>query len=81
MASQIIRNLDVAVKERRRLRAAGHRGSMEEEVRVLLRDAVAATRDVSGSAGCGVEVAEPWELGGPASRQPQASRTVFPVIL
>lgn len=34
------------------------------------RGAVVATRDVSGFAGCGVEVVDPWELGGPASRQP-----------
>lgn len=40
MASLVIRNLDAALKERLRLRAAGHGRSMEEEVRVILRDAV-----------------------------------------
>ena len=40
MASITIRNLDDDVKTRLRVRAAGHRRSMEEEVRVILRDAV-----------------------------------------
>ena len=40
MASITIRNLDDDVKTRLRVRAAEHHRSMEEEVRVILRDAV-----------------------------------------
>ena len=40
MASITIRNLDDDVKTRLRKRATGHGRSMEEEVRVILREAV-----------------------------------------
>lgn len=40
MASITIRNLDEEVTTRLRVRAAKHHRSMEEEVRVILRDAV-----------------------------------------
>ena len=40
MASITIRNLDGDVKTRLRVRAAGNGRSMEEEVRLILRDAV-----------------------------------------
>ena len=42
MASATIRNLDDDAKTRLRVRAAKHHRSMEEEVRIILRDAVAA---------------------------------------
>jgi plasmid stability protein len=40
MASITIRNLDDDVKTRLRIRAAGNGRSMEEEARLILRDAV-----------------------------------------
>ena len=40
MASITIRNLDDDVKSRLRVRAAGNGRSMEEEARLILRDAV-----------------------------------------
>ena len=40
MASITIRNLDDEVKTRLRVRAAEHHRSMEEEVRLILRDVV-----------------------------------------
>ena len=40
MASITVRNLDDDVKTRLRVRAAEHRRSMEEEVRIILREAV-----------------------------------------
>ena len=40
IASITIRNLDDEVKTRRRVRAAEHHRSMEEEARLILRDAV-----------------------------------------
>ena len=40
MASITVRNLDGEVKSRLRIRAAEHGRSMEEEVRVILRQAV-----------------------------------------
>ena len=50
MASITIRNLDDGVKARLRVRAAEHHRSMEEEARVILRDAVNGGR------------AGPWDL-------------------
>ena len=41
MASITIRNLDNAIKTRLKLRAVANARSMEEEARVILRDAVA----------------------------------------
>ncbi|MBV9945790.1 MAG: hypothetical protein JOZ69_02975 [Myxococcales bacterium] len=41
MASITIRELDVATKERLRVRAAQHKRSMEEEARSILRAALA----------------------------------------
>jgi plasmid stability protein len=43
MASITIRNLDDAVKQRLRMRAAEHGRSMEEEARDILRRAVGST--------------------------------------
>ena len=40
MASITIRNLDEEVRTRLRVRAAEHSRSMEEEVRIILREAV-----------------------------------------
>ena len=44
MASLTIRNLDDGLKARLRIRAAQHGRSMEEEVRVLLQEALASPR-------------------------------------
>ena len=44
MASITIRNLDDDVKTRLRVRAAEHHRSMEEEARIILRDAVNGDR-------------------------------------
>ena len=44
MASITIRNLDDDVKTRLRVRAAEHHRSMEEEVRIILCDAVTGRR-------------------------------------
>lgn len=40
MASITIRNLDKSIKEKLRIRAAGHGHSMEEEVRQILKETV-----------------------------------------
>jgi antitoxin FitA len=45
MATLTIRNVDAAVKERLRVRAARHGRSMEAELRAILSDAVEADRD------------------------------------
>ena len=44
MASITIRNLDDDVKTRLRVRAAENHRSMEEEVRIILRDTVSGDR-------------------------------------
>jgi len=45
MATLTIRNVDTAVKERLRLRAARHGRSMEAEARTILSQAVVSDRD------------------------------------
>jgi antitoxin FitA len=45
MATLTIRNVDAAVKDRLRLRAARHGRSMEAEARAILSEAVAGDRD------------------------------------
>jgi plasmid stability protein len=45
MATLTFRNIDAAVKERLRLRAARHGRSMEAELRTILSEVVAADRD------------------------------------
>ena len=45
MATLTIRNVDAAVKERLRVRAARHGRSMEAELRSILSEAVRADRD------------------------------------
>jgi len=47
MASITIRSLDDSLKTRLRVRAAQHGRSMEEEARVLLRDALSAPRQAA----------------------------------
>jgi antitoxin FitA len=47
MATLTIRNVDAAVKERLRVRAAQHGRSMEAEARTILSEAVAAKREQS----------------------------------
>jgi plasmid stability protein len=49
MASLTIRNIPLQLKARLRVRAARHARSMEEEVRVILREALAADSAVSNS--------------------------------
>ena len=56
MASITIRNLDDAVKTRLRVRAAGNRRSMEEEVRLILREVVG--REVIPEKGLGTAIHE-----------------------
>lgn len=51
MATITIRNLDDDLKARLRLQAARHGRSMEEEARVILRQAVAPTLPMAGDAG------------------------------
>ena len=45
MTTQTIRNVNAAVKERLRLRAARHGRSMEAEARTILSEAVSSDRD------------------------------------
>lgn len=48
MANITIRNLDDALKGRLRMAAARHGHSMEEEVRVILRQALAPAEETKG---------------------------------
>ena len=63
MASITIRNLDDGVKTRLRIRAAGNGRSMEEEVRLILAEAV--DREPSPAKGLGTALHELFKpLGG-----------------
>lgn len=71
MASLLIRNLDEALKQQLRLRAATHSRSMEEEARIILREGLVGrdgegapdladlARDIFGPGGIGVELPLP----------------------
>jgi plasmid stability protein len=50
MATITIRNLDDAIKARLRIRAASHARSMEEEARVILREALQGVDEEKGLA-------------------------------
>jgi len=54
MAQVVVRQLEDEVKERLRQRAVRHGRSMEEEIRVILRDAV---QDDAPSEGLGTQIA------------------------
>jgi antitoxin FitA len=67
MAQLVVRKIDDDVKERLRQRAARHGRSMEEEVRVILSEAVA--EDAPSTEGLGTRIArnfawldEPFEV-------------------
>ena len=56
MATLTIRNLDDAVRDRLRRRAAEHGHSMEEEVRQILRQVVAPVKPVATNEGLGTRI-------------------------
>jgi antitoxin FitA len=59
MAQLIVRNLEEKVKRRLRERAKSHGRSMEEEARVIIRDAVKA--DVPRKEGLGTQLVKIFE--------------------
>jgi plasmid stability protein len=56
MAQLLVRNLDLAVKEALRRRARRHGRSMEEEVRLILRQAAEAEQDEPSGLGLGSQL-------------------------
>ena len=62
MAQFVIRDIEEEVKSRLRRRAAGHRRSMEEEVREILRDAVKEDEPKPG--GLGTEISSLFTKAG-----------------
>jgi plasmid stability protein len=61
MAQLLVRNLDGDVKARLRIRAAQHGRSMEEEVRVILREVLTAEQN---TAKLGTRIAARFERAG-----------------
>lgn len=57
MAQLLVRNLDVSVKEALRRRAQRHGRSMEEEARLILRQAAEAEQQPSEGPGLGSQMA------------------------
>ena len=79
MASITIRNLDDAVKQQLRMRAAEHGRSMEEEARDILRAAVGegrATRNLAAAIRARITSVGPVDLDLPP-REPMREPPVF----
>ncbi|TVQ28512.1 MAG: plasmid stabilization protein [Spirochaetaceae bacterium] len=65
MATITIRDLDDELKRRLRIRAARHDHSMEEEVRLILRDTLSESGDASNPVGIGTLIRKRFgETGG-----------------
>ena len=69
MAQLVVRKIEDDVKERLRQRAARHGRSMEEEIRVILSEAVAEEEPSDNRPGLGTQIAslfswldEPFEI-------------------
>ena len=79
MASITIRNLDDAIKQQLRIRAAEHGRSMEEEARDILRVAVGegrATRNLAAAIRARITSAGPVDLELP-EREPMREPPAF----
>ena len=75
MAQLLVRQLDEAVKEALRRRARHNGRSMEEEARLILAQAVAASEDSSlGTAGLGHRMAALFSDAGLAGTDPRVAR-------
>lgn len=81
MASLTVRNLDENLKSRLRLQAAGHGRSMEEEVRVILAEALLPPPPpTTGATGLGSRIRAHFaDLGGVELELPQRSSGPEPV--
>ena len=76
MATLTIRNLDDAVRDRLRQRAAAHGHSMEEEVRQILRQVVKPAESEATSEGLGSRIHNHFaQLGGIELELPPRSDT------
>ena len=76
MATLTIRNLDDAVRDRLRQRAAEHGHSMEEEVRQILRQVVKPADTATTSEGLGTRIHNHFSLlGGTELELPSRSDT------
>ena len=76
MATLTIRNLDDAVRDRLRQRAAEHGHSMEEEVRQILRQVVKPADTATTSEGLGSRIHSHFaQLGGAELELPSRSDT------
>ena len=76
MATLTIRNLDDAVRDRLRQRAAEHGHSMEEEVRQILRQVVKPADTAATSEGLGSRIHNHFaRLGGVELESPSPSDT------
>ena len=76
MATLTIRNLDDAVRDRLRQRAAEHGHSMEEEVRQILRQVVKPVEPAASSEGLGSRIHNHFaQLGGIELELPPRSDT------
>lgn len=72
MAQLIVRNLEDGVRDQLRDRARAHGRSMEEEVREILRGAVAAPSDATPGLGTQIrEALAPYVVDGPMAQLPR----------
>ena len=82
MAQLIVRNLEDDVKERLVQRARRHGHSMEEEVRIILRDAVGENLEAEPDVGLGTRLAQHFAAYGldfdlPEMRSEEARPATF----
>jgi len=73
MASLIVRKLDEALKDRLRLRAARNGRSVEDEVRIILRDAAEAPVAAPPPSAAGAPSAPRRPQAGPAATRPRVT--------
>lgn len=64
MAQLVVRNLDAEIKKQLALRARRHGHSMEEEVRTILREAVAREAKSAPAIGLGTQLAACFDVIG-----------------
>jgi plasmid stability protein len=77
MATLTIRNLDESTKAQLRIQAARHGHSMEEEVRTILREAVAAHQPAPAGQGLGSRIQAHFaQLGGVELDLPERRRSM-----
>src|SRR5271163_3180505 len=81
MASLTIRKLDEAIKVYLRLRSAKNGRSVEEEVRVILREYLEGRPEPDASSSLSPALLSPAEMSAPIAREPDAGEPGVTLII